>query len=80
MNFYGSAAAIPAMYNRREAFSDELVAIALRYKASFIMDWEFPQPASWDQFNTTMALAAQKLAIHNATLSMTIQSETYFLD
>jgi hypothetical protein len=74
MNFYGSAAAIPAMYKRREAFSDELVAIALRYNVSFILDWEFAQPASWAQFNATMAMAAHKLAQHNRTLSMTIQT------
>ncbi len=74
LNFYGSAAAIPAVYARREAFSDELVQIALRYNASFICDWEFPQPASWDQFNATMALAASKLALHNHTISMTMQS------
>ena len=41
MNFFvqDAVAAIPALHARREAFADELVAIALRYNTSFIMDW-----------------------------------------
>jgi hypothetical protein len=76
MNFFvkDAALAIPAMHARRESFAAELLAIALRYNVSFIMDWEFPQAVPWVLFNETMTVVSRKLATSGKTLSLTIQS------
>ena len=62
-------------YARREAFTDELVAVAEAANVSgFMMDWEFAAAINWTQWNETMALAAQKLHARNKTLGLFFQS------
>jgi hypothetical protein len=67
--------AISNMYARREAFTDELVALALDSNISgFMMDWEFSAACNWTQWNETMGLAATKLHAHGKKLGLFIQS------
>jgi beta-fructofuranosidase len=64
------------MYARREAFTDELVTLAIASNVTgFMMDFEFAAACNWSQWNETMALAATKLHTHGKKLGLFFQSD-----
>ena len=74
-NLGGQADAVPAMWARKEAFAQEVLALAEEMNVSgFTMDWEFGAVMDWEKWNSTMSVVADLLHAHGKKLGVCIET------
>ena len=75
VNLGGQANSVPAMWARKEAFAQEVLALAQEMNvAGFTMDWEFGDVMDWAKWNETMSGVADLLHANGKKLGVCIET------